>query len=419
MRFLHTSDWHLGQTLHDFDRSHEHQCFLDWLLQTIAAERADALLIIGDVFDNANPSASAQKQFYRFLQQARQANPGLQIVIVAGNHDSAARLEAPAPLLEDMGITVVGQVMRLPNGEVDVGKLLVPLTTRDGVLAAWCMALPFLRPGDVPRPSAEELDQGGDAYLLGVAQLYRQVLALALTRRQSGQALLATGHCHMVGGELSQDSERNIVIGGSEALPAGIFDARIAYCALGHLHLAQKVGKQAHMRYCGSPLPLSFAETNYRHQILCVDLDAEQLASVREIVVPRAVPLLRIPPKPAALGTVLTALAALELPADTLPANQPYLQVRVLLDAPEPALRVKIEAALEGKPVRLARIETTSPGQRETGDGIVAMSLDDLQKLRPEDIFARLYQQNYAVDDVPAAQMAAFHELLQSAEHPA
>lgn len=419
MRLLHTSDWHLGQTLHDFDRSDEHQCFLDWLLQTIADECVDVLLIIGDVFDNANPAATAQKQFYRFLQQARTANPGLQIVIVAGNHDSAARLEAPAPLLEDMGITVVGQVTRLPDGEIDASKLLVPLTNRAGVLAAWCMALPFLRPGDVPRPSEEEMEQGGDAYLLGVAQLYRQVLALALAQRQSGQALLATGHCHMVGGEVSQDSERNIVIGGSEALPAGIFDTRIAYCALGHLHLAQKVGKKEHIRYCGSPLPLSFAETNYRHQILCVDLDGEQLASVREIVVPRAVPLLRIPPQPAALDTVLTALAALELPADTLPANQPYLQVRVLLDAPEPGLRVKIEAALEGKPVRLARIETTSASQHDHGEAIAAMSLDDLQKLRPEDIFSRLYQQSYGVDEVPPALMGAFHELQQSADHPA
>lgn len=413
MRFLHTSDWHLGQTLHDFGREYEHQCFLDWLLHTLHSEQADALLIIGDVFDNANPPASAQRQFYRFLQQAKQASPRLDIVIVGGNHDSAARLEAPSPLLDEMGIRVIGQVSRHADGGIDLQRLLLPLHKRDGQIGAWCLALPFLRPGDVPRVQVEA---GADAYLAGVAELYRQVAALGLAQRQSGQALLATGHCHMVGGEVSIESERNIVIGGSEAMPAGIFDPRIAYCALGHLHLAQKVGKQSHIRYCGSPLPLSFAEINYRHQILCVDLEGEQLAAVREIAVPRAVALLRVPAKPAPLEAVLEALAQLDLPAggpaDTPLHTQPYLQVRVLLNAPEPGLRPRIEAALEGKAVRLARIETSSTvGQ----DGnMQAVSLDDLQKLQPADLFARLYRQNFAADEVPAPLLAAFQELMQA-----
>ena len=100
MRFLHTSDWHLGQTLHSFERFHEHQAFLDWLVDVIVAEQIDALLIAGDVYDNANPSATSQKQLYRFLRRAKSAAPHLNIVIIAGNHDSAGRLEAPAPLLE-------------------------------------------------------------------------------------------------------------------------------------------------------------------------------------------------------------------------------------------------------------------------------------------------------------------------------
>jgi exonuclease SbcD len=433
MRFLHTSDWHLGQTLHDFERHYEHQCFLDWLLTALQQEQADALLIIGDVFDNANPPASAQKQFYRFLQQAKTANPALNILIVGGNHDSAARLEASAPLLEEMGIRVIGQVPRNALGEIDPARLLLPLMRKNGEIGAWCLALPFLRPGDVPRivhdtvqdkidetlPAAQEVkttsdkpaSKTPDPYSLGVAELYRQVLRLALEQRQSGQALLATGHCHMVGGEISQDSERNIVIGGTEALSAKVFDARIAYCALGHLHLAQKVGKQAHIRYCGSPIPLSFAEINYRHQVLCIDLDGEKLQQVREIAVPRTVELLRIPLKPAPIDEVLALLAALELPADTPWQAQPYLQVRVLLAAPEPGLRNRIEAALEGKAVRLARIETSS--MRQLDGEIQAVSLDDLQKIQPIDIFSRLYQQNFAVEEVPPALLAAFQELQQ------
>lgn len=97
MRLLHTSDWHLGQTLHNFERGYEHQRFLDWLLDTLVMEQVDVLLVAGDVFDNANPSAASQKQLYVFLQQARARLPALQLVVVAGNHDSAGRLEAPAP----------------------------------------------------------------------------------------------------------------------------------------------------------------------------------------------------------------------------------------------------------------------------------------------------------------------------------
>ena len=170
------------------------------------------------------------------------------------------------------------------------------------------------------------------------------------------------GHCHMVGGEMSNDSERRIVIGGTEMLPSGIFDPAIAYAALGHLHLAQEVGEQPHIRYCGSPIPLSFAEVNYRHQVLCIDIAGEQLQGVRTIDMPRAVPLLRVPDKPAPVAEVLAQLAALDLP-DAPAEAQPFLEVRVRLDAPEPGLRTRIEAALDGKPVRLAKIETSArPG---------------------------------------------------------
>jgi exonuclease SbcD len=404
MRFLHTSDWHLGQTLHSFERTYEHQCFLDWLLDTITTEQAEGLLISGDIFDNANPSAASQKRLYRFLQQAKMRVPHLNIIIIAGNHDSPGRLEAPGPLLEEFDTTVVGHIRRTADGDIDLSQLVVPLKNRDGAIAAWCLAIPFLRPGDVPRVETE-----GDAYMEGIAQLYRQALELALARRQPGQAILALGHCHMVGGEVSAESERRIVIGGAEALSAAIFDPAIAYAALGHLHLAQRVGKQEHLRYCGSPLPLSFAEIDYNHQILRVDLEGESVQSITAIPVPRTVELLRIPKQPAPVEEVLAALAALDLPAQSDMLAHPYLEVRVRLDTPEPDLRARVEAALENKPIRLAKIETSVDHKIS---GVVApMSLDDLNRLQPEDIFKRLYQSKFG-SEAPLEQLAAFAELL-------
>ncbi|MES2264199.1 MAG: exonuclease SbcCD subunit D C-terminal domain-containing protein [Pseudomonadota bacterium] len=478
MRLLHTSDWHLGQSLHNFDRGYEHQCFLDWLLDTIVSEQADALLIAGDVFDNANPSAASQRQLYRFLQQARQRAPQLDLLIVAGNHDSPGRLEAPGPLLEAHGTQVVGNVPRNADGEIDLERLVLPLTGKGGKIEAWCLAIPFLRPGDVPRspPAGAAADAGTtaatdagatagagadadttaiagsdtttgagagasagadadvvatadasaapaaaadtaaarpdaapDPYLAGIALLYRQALQLALTRRQPGQAILAMGHCHMVDGQMSNDSERRIVIGGTEMLPAGIFDPVIAYAALGHLHLAQTVGKQEHIRYCGSPIPLSFSEIGYRHQVLRIDLQDGMVREIAPLAVPRAVELLRVPARPAPLEQVLAELAVLELP-ELPPHAQPLLEVRVLIDAPEPGMRARVEAALTGKPVRLAKIDTSSAARAPTLDDI-ALTLDQLDQLQPDDIFRRLYLQKFG-SPAPSEQLSAFAELM-------
>jgi len=422
MRLLHTSDWHLGQSLHNFDRHYEHQRFLDWLLDTIVSEQADALLVAGDVFDNANPSAASQRQLYTFLQQARARAPQLDIVVIAGNHDSPGRLEAPGPLLEVHGTTVIGYPHRDADGNINLDRLLVPLTGKDGAVAAWVLAIPFLRHGDVPRPAPADTAEGEgegesgsasapqpDPYLSGIAQLYRQALEMAGTRAAAGQAIVAMGHCHMVNGTMSADSERRIVIGGTEMLPAGIFPPPIAYAALGHLHLAQQVGPHAHIRYSGSPIPLSFAETSYPHQVLRIDLHGAQVGEMTALPIPRAVQLLRVPEKPAPLEEVKAALRALDL-AEAPLEQQPLLEVRIKLSAPEPGLRAAIEEALQGKPVRLAKIETSSASRSSFEEA--ALSLDQLATLQPDDIFKRLYQQRYGTE-APPEQLAAFAELVQ------
>lgn len=398
MRLLHTSDWHLGQSFYDYDREREHALFLDWLLDALVTEQADALLIAGDIFDNTNPSAASQRQLYRFLSTARERLPRLDVVLIAGNHDSAGRLEAPSTLLEVFGARVVGQV-RNENNAIDPERLILPLHNAQGAVAAWCLAVPFLRPGDVPATEAE-----GDAYSHGVARLYRQALEHALTRRLPGQALIAMGHCYLAGGVVSPDSERRLVVGGSEALPVGVFAPELAYVALGHLHRAQTVAGDPRLRYCGSPLPLSFTEIAYNHQVLRIDLNGEQVGEITPIPVPRFVDLLRVPAQPAPLAEVLAALAALVLPEVEF-ARRPYVEARVLLDGPEPGLRARIDAALADKPVRLAKIESSYAASGR-GDAAPLLSLDDLGRLQPEAVFAELYRGQFQNEPPPALQRA-------------
>ena len=168
LRVFHTSDWHLGHSLHGLPRDYEHNSFLDWLLDTLENRQADALLIAGDLFDSANPSAAAQAMLYRFLVAAGQRLPGLQIVAIGGNHDSAARLEAPSPILDALNVHVVGSLRRCSDGSLDPQRLLVPLESKDGSTAAWCAAVPFLRPSDLRGDPQED----EDPLIAGVQNLY-------------------------------------------------------------------------------------------------------------------------------------------------------------------------------------------------------------------------------------------------------
>lgn len=407
MKILHTSDWHLGQSLHQYDRTYEHERFLEWLLDTLVSESVDVLVIAGDIFDNSNPSASAQSLLYRFLTEARSRVPHLNIVMTAGNHDSPGRLEAPSPFLSLFDAHVVGQVSRSEEG-ISLERLVLPLKGRDGRIGAWCIAMPFLRPSDVPR-----VEDAADPYAEGIEELYRQAIEFAQAKRGAGQALIALGHCHLTGGKTSEDSERRIVIGGAEALSAEMFDDSINYVALGHLHLPQEIGGNPTRRYSGSPLPMSFSEIDYPHQVVLIDLDGEKVSAIREHRVPRTVDLLRVPNKPATLDAVLALLSELDLP-ERPEAEWPYLQVRVHLTEPEPSLRVQIEAALQGKPVRLARIET-SYDRGEEGASAPAVSIDELNALAPADFFTRLYQHRFG-QPAPQELLNAFTELLNTSE---
>ncbi|MDD1016044.1 exonuclease SbcCD subunit D C-terminal domain-containing protein [Pseudomonas rubra] len=413
MRLFHTSDWHLGQTLHGQERDFEHACFLDWLLGQLKLRQPDALLIAGDIFDTVNPPVKAQERLYDFIVQAHEQQPKLNIVMIAGNHDSGSRIELPAPLMRRLRTHAIGRVQWLDEGELDSERLLIPLTNAKGKVAAWCLALPFLRPAEVTGAHL------GDDYLRGIAQVHEKLIAAALQQRKTGQALIAVSHAHMAGGSISEDSERSLIIGNAEALPARLFAPEISYVALGHLHKPQKVNREERIRYSGSPIPLSFSEIGYQHQILEIELDGAQLASVESRLVPRAVHLQRLGPAP--LAEVLEQLA--ELPVVDLlddPQRQPWLEIRVRLDEPLPDLRAQLEGALQGKAVRLVRIAAEYAGNGRSEDDSSA-NLLELGQLTPHELFSRAWEQAYgnAVDEQTQADFALLlQDVQQEQEQP-
>lgn len=408
LKIIHTADWHLGQSFFGYDRQPEHTAFLKWLAETVEDRQIDVLLIAGDVFDVANPSASAQRQFYHFLKEINLANPGLQVVVVAGNHDSAARLEAPNPLLKELGIAVVGVVKRNESGEIDFNSLLLPLRHRDGSVQAYCMAVPFLRQGDYP--PTDQKDQ--NTYVAGVERMYRGLYEFAMEKAGTELPLVAMGHLHVLGAELSDDdrSER-VIMGGLESVSSDSFPRELAYTALGHIHKAQKVGGREEVRYSGSPLPMSFSETNYRHQVVLVTLDGRTPASIEPLIIPQTVALMRVPKVPVPPAQVLEALRALpdKLETDSDCALAPFLEVRVLLSEPAPGFRNEVEEVLTNKFVRLVSIVPSYPKQAGNTEERV-LSIHDLQQIDPLDMIKRTYESKYA-NALPESLERLFREV--------
>lgn len=407
IRILHTADWHLGQTFFGYDRSEEHELFLNWLAEEMKQKEIDALIIAGDVFDVSNPSAASQSIYYRFICRVTAENPQLQIVIVAGNHDSAARLEAPLPLLQAMRTEVRGVVRKLEGGEIDYDHLTVELKNRNGEVELLCMAVPFLRQGDYPAVQTE-----GNPYTEGVRELYTQLLKRLWKRRKANQAIVAIGHLQATGSEIAEkDYSERTVIGGLECVSPDTFSEQIAYTALGHIHKSQRVSGREYIRYAGSPIPMSFAEKHYHHGVVMVTFDEGSVVEMQRLECPKLVPLVSVPHRePALPEVVLEALKALP----EVDGVAPYLEVKVLLEEPEPMLRQEVEEALKDKNYRLARIVSTYHSEAQSIEKESEEWKRGLQEMSPLQIAQSAFEKIYQVE-MPEELTDLFQEALEAA----
>lgn len=385
MKILATGDWHLGNCFHGFDRMEEHAHYLDWLLDCVQREEADVLLIAGDVFDSSNPSAAAQELYYSFLNRLNERFPALQTVIIAGNHDSAARLEAPREMLERHRVYVRGVVRRLPEGEVDWDNLLVPVT--GGKVAqerAWIVAVPYLRDGDFVR---------GMSYAEGVSDFLNRALQAAGRKKRPDEAVLLMAHLYATGAEIAEGSSERVVIGGAERVDMSRVECEVGAVVLGHLHRRQKLGNRSNWFYPGSALPMSFTERTYRHGAVSLTFSGGELAGepcFHEYTLLH--PLRSLPEKPALLPEVIEVLSKLpDAGEEGVEAHMPYLEVNVLLDTPVQGINKQIEEALDGKGVRLCRTAIFYRTQLENETGEVLESVDDLLTKNPLEVIRKSY----------------------------
>ena len=392
MRLLHTSDWHLGQHFMGKSRQAEHQALIDWLLVQVNEHAVDAVLIAGDIFDTGTPPSYARELYSQLVVRLHAA--GVALLLLGGNHDSVATLNESRALLACLSSTVIAAAD-------DTATQVQVLPRRDGTPACIVCAIPFIRPRDVLQSqagqSAEDKQQSLQAAIQGH---YHKVFAAASARQvklaaQLGQTLpiIATGHLTTVGASTSE-SVREIYVGSLEAFPTSAFPP-VDYIALGHIHQPQKVGGLEHIRYSGSPIPLSFDEAKQQKEVLLVDLDARGLQTITPLLVPRFQALVAVSGNLTTLAGAIGAAAAQgtrQLPA--------WLEVTVADDDYLADLPARIEALTEGWPVEVLRIRRQ---RGNTSAQLTAEATETLDELSPHDVFARRLAQEELSEDLQLA----------------
>lgn len=378
MRMLHTSDWHLGRTLHGVDLLEHQAAYLDHLVELARSERVDAVLVAGDVYDRAIPPVEAVRVLTDALVRLAEVTT---VVMTPGNHDSAIRLGFLSPLLTGRvrlctDLRGVGTPVVVPHDDGDVRIHALPYLDPDQARRELAPAASG-EPGDPEAGLADAPEGEDDPGPVLLARSHEAVMIAAMDRvradlaRNPGRSVVMA-HAFVVGGEPSE-SERDIRVGGVDSVPAGVF-AGVDYVALGHLHGPQTIRFPARgmheavpvLRYSGSPLAYSFSERNHRKSTTLVELGPAGVRSVE--AVPAPVPR-RVSEVAGRLEDLLDAVGA--------PYVDHWLRVTVTDDVRPPDLYARLR---ERFPHLLVH-EHRPPRQPTSAAGLVTAARDPLEVL--------------------------------------
>lgn len=420
LTLLHTSDWHLGHTLYGRKRHAEAAAFLDWLADTLDREDVDVLLVAGDIFDTAMPDTTAQRLYYDFLCRTF-ANPRRHVVITSGNHDSPAFLAAPRDLLHRLRVHV------LASGD-NPARQAVTLRREDGSPLCAVCAVPYLRDRDLCPPEAGVSPDERDRKLLqamhdhyeAVATHARQAIPEHSSPGIPPVPVIAMGHLFASGGVADFDEGvRELYVGSLSRVGSDLFPAGMDYVALGHLHTAQIVNKQEHIRYSGAPLVMGPAERRSKSVTLVrFGVDTPVITS---LPVPRTQRMERASGDKLTLENQIRELATESLnnleknENQTAPAAPLSIWVEVEYTGDEAPgdLRSRLEKLAQGSGVDILRVL-----DRRTKGPLVlhrAAPLENLEDLRPEEVFERRLDAGTVAEDLRPDLRELHKEILLTA----
>ena len=377
MKILHTSDWHLGQMFDDtFDRTEEYRQFFSQLKDIISKEKPDALLVSGDIFNHAYPSAAAQKLYTDNVISLKRACPSMEIIITAGNHDSASLLEAGGELWKIAGVNIIGSIGRDSDVSVHAERHIIPVGGKDSP-KGYVVAIPFCYPRNYPLmnediPTAERENVFIDALLSEVKKMNTESLPVVLMM-----------HTTVKGCDFSDKGS----IGGIDTMDAAKIKGEYDYLALGHIHTPQTIGKA---RYCGSPIPISFSE-EFTHSVSLVELPSHGLSPIiREEVIHPLFEVITLPKEPTDVKGTIDEIKKLS-------KKNAYLRIKVKCDSFIPSIeQQKIKDAVPFDSLKLCQIVPVR--ENEKSADMVNMSVQELLGTDPVDIAARHYKAKYGTD---------------------
>lgn len=400
MKILHTADWHIGKKLHKQELSEDFDLFMDWLCEQISVLQVDVLLVSGDIFDLANPSSEARKQYYRSLKRLRELD--CRIVLTGGNHDSPAMLDAPKELLRELQMEVIGG---LPE---KLEECIIPINGMSGAPEVVIAALPFLRDSDLRHAAeAHNYEDRLEAIQEGIKRIFSEAAEICETRFP-GIPAIAMGHLFAAGIETSE-SEREIQLGNQAAFQASQFGDFFKYIALGHIHKPQQVNASVPTYYSGSPIPLSFSERRDDKRVLLLDTENGWLPE--SLPVPIFRKLKRVSGN---LGELkeklelleehyqLESLLEVELQEENYDADKIYQLDTLVSSFEKPGFRiVKHRASFQNKIKGAADLYDDSR---------------QLQDLTPREVFLELIDRHEYDTDTRKEILSAFEEVLEEVQ---
>ncbi|MCW8091546.1 exonuclease subunit SbcD [Alteromonas sp. ASW11-130] len=406
MKILHTSDWHLGQSFFTKSRKDEHQAFITWLLELVSTEQIDAIIIAGDVFDTGSPPSYARELYNQFVVDLQKLNCFL--VVLGGNHDSVSTLNESRQILACLNTVVVAST------GIDSDKQIFSLPNQNGDIGAILCAVPFIRPRDVLQSQAGETGlQKRQALGEAIACHYQQLFYLAKIRKKElgiDVPIIATGHLTALGVSQS-DSVRDIYIGTLDGFAADGFPPA-DYIALGHIHKPQIVAKSEHIRYSGSPIPLSFDELGTQKQVILVQFEGAQLESLIPIAIPNFQPMAVLKGDLAKIEQDLEQYRGIE--------NDKTVWLCVEVDTQDylSDLQQRVQTLAEGINVEILQLRRTRNQRRQL---LSQQQAETLSELSPQEVFEkRLEMEDFVTEDDRERRKricGSFQQILSEVKH--
>lgn len=392
-KFIHTSDWHLGQNFYGYDRSEEQSDFLQQLADIVLKHTPDALLVSGDIYNTAAPSNATVNMYVNAMLDIHRACPTMAIIVIAGNHDSASRLDSDRRLWELAGVTVVGSIARGDKGKADLAHHLVNVGDK-GIVAA----VPFAYPASFPLTTDDPMDsvQRQQAY-------FQALLDLANAHNTNGLPVVLMAHLAVSNSDFTgHDRDMKMVCVDLSTLGTG-YD----YAALGHIHRPQQVSE--HARYCGTPVPVSFDE-QCEHSVTIVEIDAhgsQPVISTKQIK--NIKPLHTIPAnEPVDFETALQQLQAIN------PNERSYIRLNVKVDRYLPhGAQEKAVQAVKDKQCRFCEIKKTVTATEYHRAS--QMTVEQLNRMLPLDVANQFFIDKTG-EPMTQQEQAMFNEVYHEIE---